>query len=174
MRMKFIAPALTSSALALSAFAGGLGTDYCFGVGCPCGNDDPLAGCATSTGSGASLEAFGSTSVSENLLGFEATNVPQNKVGLLVMGSVAVNEPLRDGLRCFGGTIQRFWKHKNSGQSGVLRYESVISDWAEVSNVHLTAGDTRFFQVWFRDSGNGSPCGLKANLTHGVELTFTP
>ena len=174
MRLNYLASAIAGPALAMTAFAGGLGTDFCFGVGCPCGNDDPNAGCETSTGSGASLMAFGSTSVSEDTLGFEATGVPVNKVGLLVMGSVAVNEPLKDGIRCFGGSIQRFWKHENSGQAGVLRYENVISQWAEVSNVHLAAGDTRYFQVWFRDAGNGSPCFQKANLTHGVELTLTP
>ena len=85
-----------------------------------------------------------------------------------------LNEPLKDGIRCFGGTIQRFWKHENSNQTGILRYENVLSQWAEVSNVHLAPGDTRFFQVWFRDSGNGSPCGAKANLSHGIELTLTP
>ena len=39
-----------------------VGIPFCFGVGCPCGNDDPNAGCANSTGSGALLEGSGSAS----------------------------------------------------------------------------------------------------------------
>ena len=168
---------LLASALALPAAlapAGDLGTPFCFGVECPCGNDDPSAGCRNSTGSGATITAFGSTSISEDSLGFEATNVPPNKVGLLVFGTNAVNVPFKDGIRCFGGGIQRFWKHENSNTAGLLRYEDVISDWGSVSNVHFNPGDTRYFQIWFRDSGNASPCGTKANLSNGLELTFTP
>ncbi|MFT7484275.1 MAG: hypothetical protein ACI9F9_000115 [Candidatus Paceibacteria bacterium] len=164
---------LAAIVLGASASAG-IGTAFCFGVGCPCANDDPLAGCANSTGSGAYLEALGSESISADLLSFHATNVPQNKVGLLVMGSSAISVPFKDGLRCFGTSIQRFWKHENSGQSGTLTYENVISQWGKVSNVFFTPGDTRYFQVWHRDTGNGSPCNTKANLTSGVELTFTP
>ncbi len=154
--------------------AGDIGTPFCFGVECPCGNDDPTAGCRTSTGSGALISAFGSTSISEDILGFEATNVPPNKVGLLVFGTTSTNVAFMDGIRCFGGGIQRFWKHENSNQVGILRYENVISQWGSVSNVFFEPGDTRYFQIWFRDSGNGSPCGTKANLSNGVELTFTP
>jgi hypothetical protein len=168
---------LLLAALALPAtlaVAGEVGTPFCFGVECPCGNDDPSAGCRNSTGSGATLTAFGSTSLSEDALGFEATNVAPNKVGLLIFGTSAANIPFKDGIRCFGSGIQRFWKHENSNQAGVLRYENVISQWGDVSGVHFAPGDTRYFQVWYRDSGNASPCGTKVNLTHGVELTFTP
>jgi hypothetical protein len=35
------------------------------------------------------------------------------------------------------------------------------------------SGDLRRFQTWYRDP-TGSPCGAGFNLSHGVEVTFTP
>ena len=36
-----------------------------------------------------------------------------------------------------------------------------------------SSGDTRYFQVWYRDP-IGGPCGSGFNLTSGVEATFAP
>jgi len=174
MRNLFLTASLLLTLLALSVSAGGIGTAFCFGVGCPCGNDDPAAGCANSTGSGATLEAQGSTSIAADELSFHAAGLPTNKVGLLIMGTHAVNVPFKDGIRCFGGQIQRFWKHKNSGQTGTLMFDHVIWQFANIQNVQLQPGDTRNFQIWHRDTGNGSPCNQRSNLTHSVQLTFTP
>ena len=46
------------------------GTPFCFGVGCPCGNDDPNAGCMNGTGQGALLTGSGSASISSDDLTF--------------------------------------------------------------------------------------------------------
>jgi hypothetical protein len=37
----------------------------------------------------------------------------------------------------------------------------------------VVTGDTRRFQVWYRDPVGG-PCGSAFNLTQGVEVSFTP
>ena len=70
------------------------------------------------------------------------------------------------GLRCSGGVVTRFdiatpnaggsatWGPGLAGQGGWI------------------AGETRFFQTWYRDPAG--PCGSGFNLTNAVSVTFTP
>jgi hypothetical protein len=53
--------ALGLLASAPAALADDPGSKFCFGVDCPCGNDDPTGGCVNSSGHGAQLDASGVT-----------------------------------------------------------------------------------------------------------------
>jgi hypothetical protein len=155
---------------------GGAGSDaFCFGDGtgtsCPCGNlGGPGEGCQNSSGAGATLGVQGSTSVALDDLRLNMSGGPAVSVALLFAGTGQVNGGngalFGDGLRCAGGQIQRL---------GVRVTSAGAADWgpglAPVGG--WLAGDTRYFQAWYRDTNN-SPCGLNFNLSHGVALTFVP
>ena len=166
---------LSTLALAALAAAGnGPGTAYCFGVGCPCGNDDPTAGCVNSTGFGALLTASGTSSVLADDLVFDGTRLPPSSVTLLAMGNQTQNVPFMDGLLCIGGQTERLWKHFNSGQLGQVSCGGVCGLFA-AGGLSVAPGETWHFQMWFRDSpANQTPCGNKANLTNAYTATFTP
>ena len=154
----------------------GPGTPYCFGVGCPCGNDDPTAGCINSTGAGALLDGFGTSSVAAGDLGFSVTQLAPNKVMLVALSDQQGNKPFFDGNLCLGGTIRRLWKHFNSGANGQVQIPDVPNLFA-IGQPFITfaPGETWNFQVWFRDSPpTSSTCGKKANLTNGYSVTFQP
>lgn len=154
------------------SLGGELGTAFCFGVGCPCGNDDANAGCVNSTGVGATVVANGTTSVGTDNLIMTASDLKPNGPSLLFAGTIQVNGgsglAFGDGLRCAGGTIQRLGV-KTSSAGG----EATWGPGLVASGSWVNAGDTRTMQVWYRDPSAG-PCGGGFNTTHGVELVFTP
>lgn len=166
---------LASLGLARTTQAQEPGTPFCFGVGCPCGNDDPSAGCINSTGVGGLLTATGSASISASDLDIAGTQLPRNAVCLLVSGRPAnFPIPFKDGLRCVTGDIRRLQTHLNSGHRGEVLFADVIGDYAS-QGFFLQPGETRAFQIWSRDSPPGqTPCGAGANTTNGYVITFTP
>jgi len=151
----------------LGAGAGALGASYCFGVSCPCGNNDPSAGCANYTGAGASLSASGSASISADDLVLEASGVTSGP-GLYFQGDNAINggngTSFGDGMRCAGGSIVRLQVRFSSG--GASQTTLSISTKGGVS-----AGQLKRYQYWYRDT-DGSPCGSNFNLSTGLELVW--
>jgi len=152
-----------------------LGTPYCFGDGsastCPCGNSGSAGeGCANSSGAGAALEGTGTASASADDLAFTAAALLPGQPALLFAGLNAVNNGdgvvFGDGLRCAGGSVVRLGvRQPDAGGQAI---------WGPGLGVQggWSAGDTRRFQVWYRDPVGG-PCGTGFNLTHGFEVTFT-
>ena len=152
------------------------GTPYCFGDGtataCPCGNNGAAGeGCGNSSGVGGTLVSTGSASVALDDLGFDASGLLTSQPALLFSGQVMVGGgsgmPFGDGLRCAGTNVVRLGTQVpdaagDASWSGGL---AASGGW--------TAGDTRFFQGWYRDP-IGSPCSSGFNLTHGVGVTFAP
>ena len=153
-----------------------LGTAYCFGDGsaspCPCGNNGPQGvGCGNSTGGGAGLVASGSTSVSADNIGFDATGLLPGQPALLFSGMNAVNNgqgvAFGDGLRCAGGTVKRLGVRVPDASGGASWGPDLapLGEWGP--------GDVRRFQCWYRDP-SASPCGANFNLSNGYEVIFTP
>lgn len=141
----------------------------CLGVGCPCGNDDPGAGCANSTGVGASLLASGSDGVAADDLVLLAEGLPPSSNGLFFMGSVGVTVPVFDGLRCAGGVVRRFPSTlQNSGPDGLFAGTQLAANSAGL----IVPGTTWTFQVWYRDLAG--PCGTGANFSNAYPVTFGP
>jgi len=151
---------------------------YCFGVGCPCGNDDAKAGCANSSGGGALLTACGSESVAADDLLLTASGLPTNKWGLFYMGAAQLDMPFGDGQRCVGSGgvgMFRFFPLQNSGPLGTLVLGPGIAAHASASFPgagHIDPGDTWSFQTWYRDPAG--PCRFGFNLSSAVAVTFAP
>ena len=150
-----------------------LGTAYCFGTNCPCGNDDPTGGCINTSGVGAQLTALGSTSVSAGDLAFRATRLSTSSVALLVISPNQRNVPFDDGRLCVGPGMARMRTHLNSGQAGMVTFVDVCSTYAAYGLL-LNSGETWNAQVWYRDSSHQGVCGGRANLTNAYTVTLTP
>ena len=147
-------------------------TEAAQGSVCPCGNNGGQdEGCANGTGVGAKLSYSGTTSISQADLMFSASQLIPNQQALYFQGKQALNNGagtfFGDGLRCAGG--------------GVIRLEVLFADaFGEcqtstdlIAKGRVQQGDTRYYQVWYRDP-DASACGSGFNLSHGIELTFTP
>ncbi len=150
-----------------------LETDYCFCADGICGNDDPSAGCANSTGVGAILTATGTSRVSADDLFLTMSPLSTNKFGLFFQGTNTGSLPFGDGYRCISGQLFRY-PVVNSGSTGVITFGPIVG-WA---NSHfpnagrINNGETWHFQGWYRDPMG--PCGTGFNLTHGKSIIFTP
>lgn len=152
----------------------GAGTPFCFGDGteatCPCGNFGGTGeGCLNSSGQGGVLFTTGTSSVGSDDLGFDVQQLPSGKPALLFSGPNLINPGLLfgDGLRCVGGSIRRLGVRitSASGQANFGPGLQPAGGWG--------SGDTRYFQVWFRDP-SGGPCGFGFNTSAGSSVNFTP
>jgi len=155
---------------------GSHGSRSCFGDGsgtaCPCGNFGGAGqGCANTTGSGSTLHAYGSTSMSEHDLWFLARGLPGGASGSTYLffgtstaggGAGVANFA---GLRCAGGSLRRVGQHDWKG-GGVASWVPNLID-----PFYISAGGTYHFQSMYRDVT--SPCAT-ANFTNLVSLTFAP
>ena len=146
------------------------GTPYCFGeVGtCPCANAaGPTAGCQNSHGNGAILSSKGTSSTSSDDLEFDAAQLPAGKSCLLFSGDLEVNMLSGDGIRCVGGSLNHLGVRTSDGAGNATWSAGLATAGGWES------GDTRYFQVWYRDSV-ASPCGSGFNISSGLEVTFCP
>lgn len=152
------------------------GTTSCHGDGsataCPCGNVGPAgAGCANTTGTGASLRAFGSGRVGVRDTWFLAEGLPGGSGGstYLFRSSALANGGLGvasfAGVRCAGGTLSRIGQHSWKGGG--------VASWTPqgVDPSVFSVGTPVHFQSLYRDVT--SPCA-PANYTNLVSVTFAP
>jgi hypothetical protein len=142
----------------------------------PCANQDDHGGCRNSAGQGAVFQACGSSSVTTDDLKLESRWMPKKVVGLVIMGPRPDETPYGDGILCIGAGDKGLFRFPagNSGPEGVITLGPGI-----VAHTHanfpaagqIKAGDTWYFQAWFRDP-NG-PCGSGFNLSNGLKVEFT-
>lgn len=150
-----------------------VGLQYC---GCdagtaPCGNPgEDGRGCANSTGVGALLAAHGSRSVAADDLSFASFDATPSQPGLLFVGTTpsggGSGVPFGDGLQCAGGGIVRL-EVRFTTLAGLAVYGPGLGGAGGWS-----PGDTRYFQVWYRDP-SGGPCSSGFNLSSAVRVSFT-
>ena len=167
--------ALTALAVASPPVGQGLGTPFCYGVNCPCSNDDATAGCKNSSGYGGVLTASGSTSVAADDIVYTASHLPAHSVALLVFSLNQRNIPFHEGRMCVGPNLVRLRWHVNSNGAGVSQFDHVVSTLA-LYGTTLQAGETWRAQSWYRDSSHQGLCDSAhaTNLTNGLTVTFTP
>jgi hypothetical protein len=153
------------------------GMPFCFGVGCPCGNDSPTSGCSNSSGHGALLSGVGSTSVAADDLVLTTVDCPPQNFGLYFMGaSTFAPIQLGDGLACTGGVFRYF--------PAIARADGILTLTSPIASAYpgaIQPGDTRHFQSWTRDFSCGpppapcvSPCGRNSSVSNGYSVVFTP
>lgn len=152
----------------------GPGVGYCFGNGCPCGNDDPNAGCANSTGAGAQLAATGWASVANDDLALVESDMPASTIGIFFAGQNQTLLPFGAGLNCVSpgplGLIRL--PVGVSDPAGTLTLPAVISTAQGIVPASLAAGSTWNFQGWYRDPA--APCGNGVNLTNALKVVIIP
>ena len=127
----------------------------------------PVSYCQTSpnsAGPGTLMGFVGTTSVAANDLTLVAGGGPPQTFGLFAYSPLADSIPLGDGQLCLGPGLVRF---------PVLRLDGVGTALQVVDHdlEGFQPGDTRYFQLWYRDPGFGA-AGF--NLSNGLEITFCP
>ena len=152
-------------------------TPFCFGVGCPCGNDDPVRGCAASPGTGALSVACGSASVAADDLVLSVTSLPASVTAVVYMGSAEARLPFGDGLRCVGrGStgLFRFPAQTSSAAGGMRLGPGIVahSRASFGSAGRIAAGQTWHFQTAYFDSLG--PCAGSVNSSNALAVTFSP
>lgn len=151
-----------------------VGTPLCFGDGsegtaCPCGNESSLGsggGCESSTGLGAVLSGSGSDQVAVDDLALHAIQARANVPGIFLQGATAISVPFKDGLLCVGAPTERLQIAFTDAAGAATSTSSITTEG------HVSPGDTRVYQYWFRDPGGVSPCGTGSNFTNALEISW--
>jgi len=158
---------------------------FCFGDGsiaaCPCDNTGAVGrGCQNSTLSGgAQLRAGGQALLSADTLQFRVLGEPATSLSLLLQGTAPMRpQPFGDGLLCVSGSVTRLYSQ--NAVNGMITWpkasEEPISEHSARLGDPLVNGDTRFYQVYYRDLRAGfcpGPAGAEFNLSNGVAVLWT-
>jgi plastocyanin len=150
----------------------GLPFCFCSPLG-PCSNRDYGAGCTwVGNDRGGRLLASGSSSVAADDLVLRTDLLPPNRACLYFRGTSQLGQtPMGEGWRCIGGPLLRFGAQVSS-PNGVLALGPGIVASTASSSAPILAGQTWYFQAWYRDPGGA--CGDSTNVSNGYELPFTP
>ncbi len=137
-----------------------------------------LSGCPgvpNSTGVGAELRAFGSPVAADNNVTLLASRLPPLSFGFFFTGVAAATVPSPGGSQgtlCLGGSIGRYVGPGQILSSGAAGVFSLALDLTRTPTptglVSVGAGETRFFQGWYRDANPG----VTSNFTASLEATF--
>jgi len=139
---------------------------YLFDLGAPCSVTTYCTANVNSTGHAATISVQGEPSRLVDNLVISASGMPSDAIALLYSGngSVVPGTPFGLGRQCVGGTFVRHGVlHAVAGH--VADAQSLNS--SEYSAVY--AGDTRYYQVLYRDPAAG---GSAFNTTNAAAITF--
>ena len=148
-----------------------VGTVTCTGDGafgpCPCGNESALGareGCQHSGGAGARLTATGSDVLASGSFALQLVGGPALKGAVFVQGFGGPATPFADGKRCMTAPTLRL-------QTLTLDATGAATTTVDVASVAaLAPGQTRAYQVWFRDPTG--PCGQTSNLSSALRIDW--
>jgi hypothetical protein len=137
---------------------------------------DYCVGGVNSTGMRAEISHAGSASVSANDLVLVADKCPPNKPGLFFYGPQQVFTPLGDGFQCVGpGALATYRLNPAvaiDGAGHIARPLDLNAPPANTGGGAIEAGNTWYFQFWFRDPSG--PGGGGFNLSDGLGVPFCP
>lgn len=138
------------------------------GVDCPCTNGGIGEGCDNGLGFGGKLKATGNPSISNDTLVLTSTQIPMHSPGYFFGSTQATpmgtQNVIGSGLTCLLAPV-RIQKIAMGGGSIPLAGAPSISVF-----MGLTAGETSYFQYWYRN--NSGTCISDANATNGVIVTW--
>jgi hypothetical protein len=127
-------------------------------------------GFPNSTGTGAVIEASGSTSVAANDFHLSVSHAPAGQMGIFFFGPEPASTPFGNGRLCIGvgttGTV-RLRPAQPADANGELSRQVDLT--TQPAAAYIAAGDQRFFQFWYRD-----PAGGGFNLSSAVRVHFCP
>jgi hypothetical protein len=135
---------------------------------CECRTQNFCITSPNTAGPGARITAIGDPSLSTNTFFLQVTQAPPGQPGLFFFGDHAQDPPLPfgNGWKCVGGNTQRlnpplFVDGDGTGSRRI--------DFALVPTNLFAAGDTAYFQFWYRDNPQ---VGTTFNLSDGLAVTF--
>ncbi len=138
-----------------------VGTDYC------------NSAVANSSGSPGSMSGEGSSLASANNLELQASDLPPGKFAFFLNSAAAGFIPNPGGSQghlCLSGAIGR-----HNAQIGMVDPAGVFAISVDLTNlprptgnVSVLAGETWYFQCWYRDTNPGTT----SNFTNGLEILF--
>jgi hypothetical protein len=146
---------------------------YCYGIQCPCGNEDPGAGCGNlgfdaDPSTGALLAAAGSNSLAADDLVLTVSGLKPNAAGVVYTGLGRQSLPFGNGLRCVTGAVKRYpLRRADAGGELVVGPGEIVA-----AGLATAPGDTRHYQGWYRD--NGGPCGASTSYSNALSVTGLP
>jgi len=125
-----------------------------------------------STGETARIDWWGVTSVSSNKLGLSVSGAPANVASLFLVGGTQQSLPYGNGTLCVGPPIERLADPLFLDANGQYALALDLTA-APLGSGPLAVqpGDTRVFQVWYRDPGAGADA---FDLSDSLTATFLP
>jgi hypothetical protein len=160
---------------------------FCFGDGsttpCPCANASVGAGrgCDNSSATGgAQLTVVGLAALAADSLQFTSSFEKPTATSIFLQGSAQVSPavPFGQGLRCTGGTLKRLFLHAAVGgvASAPTGGDAAVSVQSAALGDPLSAGETRFYQVYYRDPNVLGSCAPDAtfNASQALSIVWYP
>lgn len=129
-----------------------------------------------STGRPGRLTGLGSRVFSDNSFSIFADRLPQGSFGLFITSAMeghVVNPGGNWGVLCLSGDIGRFFgpgEVQSSGNTGTMQLAVDLTNLPTSSGfTSISAGETRYFQLWHRDS---TPQGPSSIFTSSLAVSF--
>ncbi len=123
-----------------------------------------------STGQSAALTGLGDPAASENRLVLNVTQTPAGSLGFFLASETAGNQTLgggSQGLLCLGGNVLRFSNTVLDDRGiGIVSFRPRLDSFPQGGAV--LAGETWFFQYWFRDANPQ----VTSNTSSALAVTF--
>jgi hypothetical protein len=153
---------------------------------CACGNPNaPGAGCANTGSSGANIASAGLPSLAADTVVLTGTNMFSGSTCIFLQGNllVSLGAAFGAGQRCAGGSLKRLYVKTLTGmggtQSGPQVGDASISARSAVLGDVIGAGQTRYYQIYYRDPslpnpGGTCPTNATFNITSGQKILWTP
>lgn len=125
-----------------------------------------------STGAPARIDWWGVTSIGSNKLGLSISNGPANVPCLFLVGGTEQSLPYGNGTLCVGPPIERLADPLFLDAQGNCALALDLTEGPLATGVlAVQPGDTRVFQVWYRDPDAGADA---FDLTDSLTGTFLP
>ena len=150
---------------------------------CPCGNPPGNfgAGCDNSDATGGGvLTLTGSFRVSADGAVLESSGEKPNATSIFLQGSSEIvgGTVFGQGIRCTGGNLKRLYVKTASAGTALAPEpgDDAISARSAALGDPLGAGETRYYQTYYRDPAvlGGCPSVSTFNVTQGLAITWLP